>query len=236
MTAEKEQIRPIQVKICGLTKVTQAKKIAALGVDAVGLVFYPKSKRHIDMETAYRIQKSLPDRVWCVGVFVDEPFSTIMEKVRYCHLDAVQLHGNETRHLVEKLQKEHLMVIKALYMDGKPHIKNAEKYRASACLVECSAGKLPGGNAQSWRWGRVRSYSLDTPLILAGGLTPENIETAVLSGRPDAVDISSGVEADFGDKDLLKVKMLLENLTIAREKINPDLTRKIRTVFYERKN
>jgi phosphoribosylanthranilate isomerase len=228
-------ITQIPVKICGLTKIEEAQKIAALGVNAIGLVFYPKSKRNISERRAKEIQRNLPGGVSCVGVFVDESFSSIMQKVNYCHLDTVQLHGNETRELVLKLKKENLNVIKALYMKGEPNIKNAKKYGASSCLVEYCTGKLPGGNASSWDWGETIFYKADTPLILAGGLTPGNIKEAILSCRPDAVDISSGVEVYPGHKDILKVKALLKNLTSALKKRNPDSKRKIRNVFYDGK-
>ena len=224
----------IQVKICGLIKIDEAQKIAALGVDAIGLVFYPESKRNIDIATAKKIQKILPSNVSCVGVFVNESFSSIMKIVNYCNLDAVQLHGNETRGMVLKLRNENLNVIKALYMEDEPNIKNAEHYGASACLVECRPGRLPGGNAHSWDWGEVKSYKKDTPLILAGGLTPDNINEAILSCIPDAVDISSGVETTPGHKDILKVKNLLTNLACAWKKTSAHSKRNIRKVFYDK--
>ena len=224
----------IQVKICGLTKIDEAQKITALGVNAIGLVFYPESKRNIDLVTAKKIQKILPSNVSCVGVFVNESFSSIMKIVDYCNLDAVQLHGNETSQMILKLRNKNLNVIKALYMENEPNIKNAKNYGASSCLVECGPGKLPGGNAHSWDWGRTRSYKTDTPLILAGGLAPGNIEEAILSCIPDAVDISSGVEISPGNKDILKVQRLLKNLASAWKKITPDSKRKIRKVFYDK--
>ncbi|MCD4718295.1 MAG: phosphoribosylanthranilate isomerase [Desulfobacula sp.] len=221
----------IQVKICGLTKIDEAQKIAALGVNAIGLVFYPKSKRNIDLDTAKKIQKILPSNVSCVGVFVNESFSSIMKIVNYCNLDAVQLHGNETKEMILKLKEENFNVIKALYMEDEPNIKNAKYYGASSYLVECRPGKLPGGNAHSWDWGKTKSYKNDTPLILAGGLTPDNIKEAILSCMPDAVDISSGVEISPGHKDILKVKNLLTNMACAWEKITAHSKEKIRKVF-----
>jgi phosphoribosylanthranilate isomerase len=224
----------IQVKICGLTKIDDAREIADLGVDAIGLVFYPESKRNISLYTAKKIQKILPPDVSCVGVFVNESFSSIMKIVNYCNLDAVQLHGNEKRGMVLKLRNEDLTVIKALYVDEEPNIKNAKKYGASSCLVECRPGRLPGGNAHSWDWSKIKSYKNDTPLILAGGLTPDNIKEAVISCIPDAVDISSGVEITPGHKDILKVKHLLANLACARKKITAHSKRKTRKVFYDK--
>ncbi len=227
-------ITQTQVKICGVTTIDDALKIAALGVNAIGLVFYPKSKRNVSVKRAKEIQRNLPSRISCVGVFVDESFSSIMKKVNDCHLDGVQLHGNETRQMVSHLRKQNLNVIKTFYMEDHPNIKHADRYDASSCLVECCPGKLPGGNAQVWNWGKSRSYKIYTPLIIAGGLTPDNIETAVLSCLPDAVDISSGVEITPGQKDILRVQHLLKNLTSVFKKINSDSKKIIRTVFYEK--
>jgi phosphoribosylanthranilate isomerase len=228
-----KNITPIQIKICGLTNNKEAQEIASLGINAIGFVFYPKSKRYLSLDAAKEIQRNLPSRVSCVGVFVNESFSSIMKTVEHCNLDTVQLHGNETNQTILKLRKNNLNVIKALYMEDEPNIKNAKKYCASSYLVECCPGKLPGGNAHAWNWSQAASYKSDVPLILAGGLTPDNIEKAVLSAMPDAVDISSGVEITPGHKDILKVKILMANLACAWEKINEHSKNKIRKVFYE---
>lgn len=198
-----------QVKVCGLTDVDQAIGVAALGVHAIGCVFFPKSPRHLTRAKAKAICQALPASVRRVGVFVDEPFSEIMTIVDACGLDAVQLHGQEPPDLVRSLRREGILVIKALFVSRAPGLADVDNYRPSGFLVECGAGKLPGGNAETWDWIRARPLADRYPLILAGGLTPENITQAVILGQPDAVDLSSGVELAPGSKDLTRVAALM---------------------------
>ena len=205
----KEQMIPL-VKICGITQVQDALRCAEFGADAIGCVFYPKSPRHLTMDQARDICASVPDHVKTVGVFVDENFSSIMHYIEYCHLTAVQLHGREEPELVRRLRAENVSVIKALFLDGNPRVDDASKYPASAFLVESGLGKLPGGNALAWNWESVKNFALAYPLILAGGLDPENVKTAVRMSNPCAVDVSSGVESSPGQKDFDKVAALMK--------------------------
>jgi len=199
-----------QVKICGLTRAEQALQCADLGADAIGFVFYPKSPRHLTDDQAKKICLALPERVKKVGVFVNESFSSIMNHVERCHLSTVQLHGQESPELVRRLCKQNLQVIKALFVDGNPSLKNAENYPASAFLVECGQGKLPGGNAIEWNWDQAKSLGEKHPLIIAGGLSPENVSHAIKVSSPHAVDVSSGVESSPGNKDIDKVSLFLD--------------------------
>lgn len=201
-----------QVKICGLTRVEQALKCADLGADAIGCVFYPKSPRHLTDERAEEICLALTDRVKTVGVFVNETFSSIMNHVERCHLSTVQLHGQESPELVRRLLNENLQVIKALFVDGNPSLKDAENYQASAFLVECGQGILPGGNALEWNWDQAKSFGENHPLIIAGGLSPENVSHAIKVSSPHAVDVSSGVESNPGNKDIGKVAVFLNTV------------------------
>jgi phosphoribosylanthranilate isomerase len=198
-----------QVKICGLTRVEQALQCVALGADAIGCVFYPKSPRHLTDDRAREICSAVMDRVKTVGVFVNESFSSIMNRVECCQLSAVQLHGQESPELVRCLCNENLQVIKALFIDSNPSLKDAENYPASAFLVECGRGKLPGGNALQWNWDQARSFGEKHPLIIAGGLSPENVSHAIKVSSPHAVDVSSGVESSPGHKDIDKVTLFL---------------------------
>ncbi len=209
-----------QVKVCGLTSVEQAVGCADLGANAIGCVFFPKSPRHLSEIQAKEISMALPSEVKKVGVFVNESFSNIMHKVEFCSLNAVQLHGGESSELVSRLQKENLLVIKALFAEGRPTLDEAEIYEASAFLVECGKGVLPGGNAIEWDWKKVKSFGGKYPLILAGGLAPENISYAISVSMPDAVDVSSGVESAPGQKDLGKVKSLLKAVSLCQLKKN----------------
>jgi phosphoribosylanthranilate isomerase/indole-3-glycerol phosphate synthase/phosphoribosylanthranilate isomerase len=213
-----------QVKICGLTVVNDAVKSAELGADAIGLVFHPKSPRFVTEKQAREICLALPEKVKRVGVFVDETFTTIMQKVRSCGINAVQLHGSEPPELAESLIKEGLIVIKALFLERKPTFEDAAKYKVSAFLAEWGKGVLPGGNALSWDWEKARSICREHPLILAGGLTPENIYHSISLSLPDAVDVSSGVESAPGIKDIEKVKLFIMNVS---EPIPAKKTRRI---------
>ena len=199
-----------QVKICGLTRVEQALQCADLGADAIGCVFYPKSPRHLTEDQAKKICMALPERVKKVGVFVNETFSYIINHVERCHLSTVQLHGQESPELVHRLRNQNIQVIKALFIDGNPPLKEAKNYPASAFLVECAQGRLPGGNALQWNWDQAKSFGEKHPLIIAGGLCPENVSHAIKVSSPHAVDVSSGVESSPGHKDIDKVTRFLD--------------------------
>ncbi|RJQ48364.1 MAG: phosphoribosylanthranilate isomerase [Desulfobacteraceae bacterium] len=214
-----------QIKICGLTDPHQASACAGLGVDAIGFIFYPKSPRFITTGKAYEIAAALPRRVKAIGVFVNAVFDQIMETVERCGLGAVQLHGQESPELVEQLSRRNLPVIKALFIGGTPEISAAPEYNAAAFLVECAGGALPGGNAMKWDWESARPLGKIYPLVIAGGLSPDNIGRAVESALPDAVDVSSGVESSPGRKDLEKVKSLIEAVKRAR------IERPLRKIF-----
>ena len=194
-----------QVKVCGLTKPDEAAGCVSLDADAVGCVFFPKSPRNVSLNQAKKIVRILPSHVKAVGVFVNESFDGIMRAVEHCGLHAVQLHGQEPPELPEMLHQKGLIVIKALFMEKDPLLSKAGDYRAAAYLVECGKGELPGGNAVSWAWEGAMELGEKQTLILAGGLTPENISIAISSALPDAVDVSSGVESSPGRKDLDKV-------------------------------
>ena len=202
-----------EIKICGITGVKDALSCAELGADAIGLVFYPKSPRYVTEALAREISLTLPKGIKTVGVFVDEIFASIMRKVERCGINTVQLHGNEPPQLVGSLRKENLIVIKALFLEKKPALEKAKDYDASAFLVECGKGALPGGNALSWDWEKAKKISGKYPLILAGGLTSENVSQAVSLCLPDAVDVSSGVESAPGIKDVEKVKLFISRVS-----------------------
>ena len=205
----------VQVKVCGLTRADEAVACAQAGVHAVGCVFYAKSPRCVTAAAARAIRRALPPEVSCVGVFVDEPFEGVMATASQAGLTAVQLHGNEPPVVVERLRREGLFVIKALFADRAPGLDEAPNYSASAYLVECGQGVLPGGNAHAWEWGRAAALGERHPLILAGGLTPENAAQALRAALPDAVDVSSGVEAGPGRKDIRKVEQFIAAVATA---------------------
>ncbi len=203
----------LQVKICGLTDPDVALECANLGADAIGLVFYPPSPRFVVDALALEISLALPEHVARVGVFVNDSFECIMHKVRDCGLTMAQLHGHESPEMAARLEEEGVGVIKAFFVNNTPSFAAIGQYRASACLVECAGEKLPGGNAKTWAWRTARGISERMPLVLSGGLNPDNVSQAISDAMPDALDVSSGVEVSPGIKDMGKVKRFLENTT-----------------------
>jgi phosphoribosylanthranilate isomerase len=198
--------RTIQIKVCGLTEAKTAAACAALEIEAVGLVFYPQSPRCVSDVQAEEIAAAVNGRAAVIGVFVDEPADEILQKVERCGLTGVQLHGCETPAEVMQLKNEGLTVIKALFHKREPTFQSNPRYAPSAFLLECGRGRLPGGTARVWDWGDAQAVAASAPVILAGGLTPENVGQAVALGRPQAVDVSSGVETSPGKKDLFKIE------------------------------
>jgi len=208
----KQPIKP-QIKICGLTKIQQAVECEKSGVDAIGLIFYPKSPRYINKEKAKQITSALSPKTITIGVFVNEKINSVLKTIEKCGLKAIQLHGEESPAYTDKLIKKGIFVIKALFTEKKPFISEAYAYNASAYLIECGKGSLPGGNALQWNWEKAKNFGTNYPLILAGGINADNISKAVISAAPDAVDISSGVETFPGNKDISKVKKIITKLS-----------------------
>jgi phosphoribosylanthranilate isomerase len=212
-----------QVKICGLTRVDQALACVDLGAAAIGFVFFAKSPRNVCIEKARTMAQQLPREVARVGVFVDEPYDVIMQRVEACGLTCVQLHGRETPELVMQLKSKGVRVIKSLFTDRSPHLAAAARFAADAYLAECGAGPLPGGNAKAWNYADAGDLGQSHPLILAGGLSLDNVSHAIQSACPDAVDVSSGVEARPGLKDMVLVKQFMQ--AVMRNKHNNPLRR-----------
>ncbi len=198
-----------QVKICGLTRPHEAAHCVRLGADAIGVVFYSKSPRHVTADQAREVVGALPETAAAVGVFVDATFSYIMARVERCGLSMVQLHGRESARLAARLKAEGVGVIKALFVDGRPGFDDAPEFDVAGYLVECAKGPLPGGNAMAWDWGAARDFGHRQPLVLAGGLSPGNVAEAVRAALPAAVDVSSGVEMSPGRKDSDRVARLI---------------------------
>ncbi|HAR32841.1 MAG TPA: phosphoribosylanthranilate isomerase [Desulfobacter sp.] len=200
----------VLVKICGLTLVDNALDCVKAGADIIGLVFFEKSPRHVSKAKAREIARALPKGVPACGVFVDETYDTIMQTVSACGLEIVQLHGAETPELADRLSAQNLVVTKAFFAARPPKLCDTEKYpSADFCLAEYGKGILPGGNAETWDYDQALDMAKKVRLMLAGGLTCENVADAVSRIRPHAVDVSSGVEKTKGIKDIAKVKAFI---------------------------
>lgn len=191
-----------KVKICGITNVEDALQAVEAGADALGFVFYAKSPRYVTPNEVQQILAELPPFVTTVGLFVNEPIARIRRTMAAARLDVVQLHGDEQP---EDCLIEPLRVIKALRVRDAASLEGAARYRVSALLLDAWSDKSYGGTGEQFDWQLVRRLTAKRPLILAGGLNPENVIDAVRTVRPYAVDVSSGVESAPGKKDHQKV-------------------------------
>jgi phosphoribosylanthranilate isomerase len=204
-----------RVKICGITRLEDARAAALLGADAVGFIFWKPSSRYRSPEDVRAILTKLPSFVASVGVFVDAPLDEIKDAVARSGVDTIQLHGDEPPDLCAALGSPR--IIKAFRVDGEASLEAPDAYDVSAILLD---GPLAGarGGGRTFDWSILRGRTFRAPLLIAGGLTPENVGDAVRSIRPYGVDVSSGVEAPGGLKDAAKMERFI---AAAKEPINP---------------
>jgi len=203
-----------RIKICGVTRPEDVRQIVQAGGDAIGLNFYPASPRSVDLEQATRLVRQLPAGMHRVGIFVNAPVATIRRAHDRLALDWIQLHGDEPPQTVSRLHD--LPVIRAFrcrdnqfrtirdYLDRCGGLGVLPK----AILVDAYAPQAYGGTGETVAWQRLvdaRGQWGDLPLVLAGGLRPENVGSAIRLVRPQAVDTASGVEASPGAKDVRRV-------------------------------
>ncbi len=190
---------PTRVKICGITRPSDAIAAAAAGADAVGLVFYGPSPRALDIGTARTVVAALPPFVTRVGLFVDATPEEVERVLSSVALDVLQFHGRETPEDCGRYGRPYL---KAIAMGEGVDLREAEGRYAAAqgLLVDTYQKGRPGGTGRVFDWGLV-PRGLTKPLILAGGLTPENVGEAIARIGPYAVDVSGGVESAPGIKD-----------------------------------
>jgi phosphoribosylanthranilate isomerase len=198
-----------RVKICGITDPDDARDAALLGADAIGLNFYEKSPRYVDASKAARIIESIPAFVSVVGVFVNHPDPQNLEDVAVSlGLHAVQLHGNETPDYCSMIHR--VKVIKALRVDSAFRVESLRSYGNRMFLLDSGIGSQFGGTGRIFDWTQAYGANAFGWVILAGGLTPENVAEAVMRLHPFAVDVSSGVESAPGKKDYEKMRRFVE--------------------------
>ena len=197
----------VRSKICGITRVEDALAAAAAGADAIGLVFYAKSPRAVRVEQAQQIIAALPPFVTTVGLFVDMPRPELQQILAQVPLDLLQFHGDES---VEQCEGYGRPYIKALRVKAGDDIAAlmAQYPSASGVLLDTFVEGVPGGTGLAFDWSLVPA-ELPKPVILAGGLTPDNVAAAIDRVRPYAVDISGGVESAKGIKDADKVRAFI---------------------------
>ncbi|WXU00589.1 MAG: N-(5'-phosphoribosyl)anthranilate isomerase [Catillopecten margaritatus gill symbiont] len=201
-----------KVKICGFTNAENARAASLLGIDAVGLVFYDKSPRCVEVATAVEIINALPPFVNRVGLFVNADSDFIDEILCEVPLDTLQFHGDESP---AECGQYAMPFIKALRVTAEMDIaKMAQEYhQASGLLLDAFHEEAYGGTGNQFDWGLAK-VEIDLPIILAGGLNPETVFNAVKQVNPYALDVSSGVESSKGIKDMNKVKHFIQQVKL----------------------
>lgn len=193
----------VRVKICGITRLEDGLAAIDSGADALGFVFYPPSPRYISPEAAAEIIRQLPPFITTVGLFVNEPAVEVDRIRNLTQIDLLQFHGDETAMFCEQFDQAW---IKALRVKDRENLQQSLKEygAARAILLDSYRPGVPGGTGETFNWDLIPSdYS--RPIILAGGLTPDNISDAVRQVQPYAVDVSGGVEVSKGIKDPAKI-------------------------------
>lgn len=197
----------VRVKICGVTRSDDALAAVAAGADALGFMFYEPSPRYVSRAQVAEITRLLPPFVAKVGVFVNPTTEQVRQAIAECSLDVLQFHGDEPPAFCAKFG---LKVIKAFRIRGLDSLQSLPAYATDAWLLDSFVPGQPGGTGARFNWDlALEARKLGRPIVLAGGLTPENVGEAVRQVRPFAVDVSSGVEAAPGKKDPDKVRAFI---------------------------
>lgn len=198
----------IPTKICGITNLSDAQAAAVHGAAAIGFIFYEKSSRAISIEDAKFISRHLSNDISKVGVFVNHDKAFIEEAIRSVSLNIIQLHGDETPGFCNQFD---VPVFKAVRIKNEASLSVMDQYNVAGFLLDTFSNKQYGGTGETFDWS-ILNEQIDTPIILSGGLNPDNILDAIDSVNPAAIDVNSGVELSPGKKDHQKINLLFENL------------------------
>lgn len=217
-----------KIKVCGIISKADAFMCIDAGVDALGFVFVDESPRKIAPEEAQRIISDLPPFVISVGVFVNRSEDEVIRIADLCKLDILQLHGNELPNYCDLFNRK---VIKAFRVRGSDDLKIMPEYKVAGYLLDSYEENLAGGTGRTFEWGLAQDATKYGPVILAGGLNPENVNRAIATVHPYAVDVSTGVE----EKDVPGKKHKIKLTEFIRQVQNADsdiiITDKARKLF-----
>jgi phosphoribosylanthranilate isomerase len=204
----------VSLKICGVTTRDDANRLVALGVDALGVNFWPRSKRFLAPEHAGWLH-DVVGSILRVGVFVNEDPALPLKLIREGLLDVAQIHGDESPADALPYQNAGIPFIKGIGVKTQTDLDYAADYQASAILLDAHAPGIYGGTGETFDWNAAldfKSRHPEIPIILAGGIVPENAALAAATVRPAAIDVASGAELSPGIKDFAKVSALLAAL------------------------
>jgi len=212
----------MRVKICGITNLEDALIAADLGADALGFIFAKGSQRKITADKVMNIIDKLPPFIVSVGVFVDSPIEEILSIIEQTGIQCIQLHGNESP---SEYSKINIPVIKAFRVDDNFQVNAIQQFPASAYLLDTFVKGRAGGTGKTFDWNIAAAAKAYGRIILAGGLTSENISDAIKKGEPYGVDISSSIESAPGKKDKGKLQQLFAAIHLVRRE-QPDIEEK----------
>ena len=200
-----------KIKICGIKNTVDALAAAELGVDMLGFVFYGKSKRCVDVKTVRGIVNELPESILKVGVFVDEEKEKVLDIAADSSLDILQFHGDETPEYCAFF-KDDFKVMKAFRIKDNMSLRSVNDYMADYYLFDTYQTTSAGGTGKTFDWKILKDFEVLKPFILSGGLSPDNVGKAIVELAPYGVDVSTGVEAYPGKKDITLLKKFVANV------------------------
>jgi phosphoribosylanthranilate isomerase len=208
-----------RVKICGITGLDDAERAADLGAWAVGMIFWPDSPRACPLTAAEEVGAALRRRVEVTGVFVNAPLDEVATVAERCGLTMLQLHGDEgPAYCREAARRTGCKVMKAARVKDRAAITALEPFRVDYHLLDAYVPGTPGGTGERWGWELARRHRGPVPVVLSGGLTPDNVAEAIAATRPFAVDTASGTEATPGRKDPARLAGFFEAVAAADQR------------------
>ncbi len=200
----------VKVKVCGITNIEDALKAVYYGAYALGFVFYKKSPRYVSPSRARKIIEALPPFITPVGVFVNQKERAVMDVCRFTRIKTVQFHGDEKPVYCKRFKD--FKIIKAFRVGTVFFPEMVNKYKVDSYLFDTYQEDVHGGTGKKFNWDKISKYKFDKPVVLSGGLNPDNIKEAIEQVNPFAVDVSSGLEKAPGIKNPRLIRSFFENL------------------------
>jgi phosphoribosylanthranilate isomerase len=195
-----------RVKLCGVSDPADARRVADLGAWALGMIFWPQSPRVCSIEAAETIGGELHRQLELVGVFVNATLDEIAATADRCHLTVIQLHGDEgPAYCREVARRTGAKVMKAARVRDAAQVHDLQRFHTDFHLLDAYSPRTPGGTGETFDWELARRHPGVPPVVLSGGLDPDNVGAAIEAARPFAVDVASGTESAPGRKDPAKL-------------------------------
>jgi len=210
---ESEAEGRLRIKICGITNAVDALAAIDYGADALGFNFVPHSKRYLDISSAADWLATLPSSAAKVAILAGPSLEEAIAVAELPFIDALQLHGNESPALCQRLAECGIQFAKAIPVSNKASLQSAASFHTSTIVLDSTSEGQFGGSGQPFPWELARQFARAQPalkIVLAGGLTPENVASAVAEARPFGVDVTSGVESSPGRKDHARMRAFID--------------------------